>query len=119
MSEQPPTALTGPHRRLHDLIRGVGLAVEDEVQVGRYTLDCYLGEVHAAVEYDGPLHRHPKQRAHDRARDVWLYEQAGIPVLRVREDDDWRAVPERVREFVEQHASTTELRQARGWRWLP
>lgn len=82
-----PKQLTAGHKRVHEYItQTLYFPVEDEVQVGIYTLDMYVRELHVAIEYDGHLyHSTPKQKLHDETRDVWLKDTVGIPVLRIRE----------------------------------
>jgi len=79
-----PTSGTEPHRRLALALEDLGLAVEIEVQVGPYRVDCYVRELHLAFEADGPLHDAPAARRHDQVRDAWLRRTAALPVIRVR-----------------------------------
>jgi hypothetical protein len=51
-------------------IMNLGFQVELEQVLGRYCLDIYLPEIHAAVEIDGDSHYQKK----DDKRDLWLKE---------------------------------------------
>lgn len=82
-----PTELTQGHRTVHALLTDARILVEDEKEVGIYTLDMYLPEWHLAVEFDGPLHDKPKQRKHDERRTAWLWDQYLLPVLRFKQED--------------------------------
>ena len=60
--------------------------MEDELQVGRYRLDCYVRELHLGYEADGRrYHRGAVKLRRDAERDAWIRENAGIAVLRVPE----------------------------------
>ena len=64
----------------------MGYYVEDEIRVGRFSLDCYVRETHLGYEADGRrYHQGVAKRAKDAARDAWIEKHAGIPVLRVPE----------------------------------
>jgi len=85
--ESPATALTGPHRLLHGLLRTMGFTVEDEYPVDKYRLDCYVPEVHMGFEMDGKrIHAGITKQKKDAARDKWIYENAGIPIMRIQHD---------------------------------
>ena len=77
------TTLTRPHRQLIALLEGLGLTVETEVGFPPRSVDCYLPDLHVAVEADGPAH----SRAKDRARDDYLLVQYALPVYRVPATD--------------------------------
>lgn len=113
------TSGTVPHVRLHDLLLWQGFDVEDEVQAGPYRLDCYVRELHLGFEADGP-HHGGLTRNRDAARDGWIWENLGIPVLRVAADElrlrDGPAV-DSVRRFIEEHRWTVAERLARAERW--
>lgn len=49
---------------------------------GRYFVDAYVPEVHMAFEADGLRWHDP---ARDAARDAWLLEEHGLPVVRFTE----------------------------------
>jgi len=108
MSVTQPTSLTKPHRELHSIISDIGFGVEDEKQIGKYTLDCYVEEVHLGFEYDGPMHDSPKQKLHDKNRDLWFLEIAGVPILRINEVQlkDKEQLLLIIESFVEEHMWT-------------
>jgi len=109
---------------LSSLLRSLGLAVEDEYEVGPYTVDCYLEEVHAAVEYDGRDWHHgstAKSRK-DTERDALLLSVAGVAVLRVRDDEVTASnlgnLKDRITAFVDECGEDVEVRRVRwvsGW----
>lgn len=72
--------LSGPHRKLVDILQKSYYTVRSEVQFGPYTVDIYLPEHHVAIEVDGP-HHGKKREAH---RDSYLMEKWSLPVLRVK-----------------------------------
>ena len=118
--EPQATTMTAPHRQLIAVLEEVGFAVEVEVEVGPYSLDCYVREVHLGFEADGPLHRGGRQRRHDAGRDAWILEHAGIPIMRVFD----RALAtiegrERLRDsiidFVDDFIGDLNERRERGW----
>lgn len=115
MSVILPTRLTEPHKKLHNIISDMGFAVADEVEVGDYILDCYVREVHLGFEYDGPLHDRPKQKKHDKNRDEWLNNEAGIPVFRVNEVQlkDKEQLQLDIVDFIETHMWTIEERRGK------
>jgi very-short-patch-repair endonuclease len=120
--EPPQTALTRPHRKLMDLLRGMGLEVRAEVRVGRYVLDVLVDELWVGLEADGQAaHAGPRKRKRDAERDVWILVNAGIPILRVSECElkmaNRPALNMRIHEFVDSHSEDTEERRARG-RWV-
>lgn len=111
------TSVTNGHKRLMKLLVGLGLGVRIEQAFGPYQVDVYCEEAHVAFEFDGPMHSKEK----DAKRDLWLLEQAGLPVLRI---ESWELMnaekrqrtEQRVRSFIDEHAGTLEARRARG-RW--
>lgn len=111
------TVLTDGHRRLHNLLVGMGLQVEDERSCGRYVIDCYVPEVHLGFEFDGSnYHSSVLQRRRDEERDRAILAEAGLPLLRVTEREMRRAggreaVMERVRAFIEEHGDDVEERR--------
>lgn len=120
--ETPSTALTGPHRLLHALLRdsraGMGFEVEDEVPVGKYRLDCFVRELWLAFECDGKrIHAGVTKQKKDAARDEWVFENAGIPVMRIEADllqfTMWEDLKPEIVAFIEEYAGTTEKIEAR------
>lgn len=82
-----PKSMTRPHKRLHSLLAVMGFIVEDEVRVGKYSLDCYVRELHMGFEADGKrVHAGVHKQAKDKARDEWIWENAGIPIMRIQHD---------------------------------
>ena len=78
---------TKGHKTLIEILSSLGFYVEDEAPFGPYSLDCYVRELNMAFEFDGKHHERPKQRAHDRKRDLYLMSTHGIPVFRVTQKD--------------------------------
>lgn len=121
--ESPITALTGPHKLLHAFLRdsrvGMGFRVEDEVEVGKYRLDCFVRELWIGFECDGKrIHAGVTKQKKDEARDAWVSENAGIPIMRIQADalqfTQWEKLKPIVLAFVEEHADTVEERKAIG-----
>lgn len=111
-----PTSGSRIHLRLHDALAGLGYYVEDEVAVGRYSLDCYVRELHLGFEADGKIyHSTKRQLAQNAKRDAWIFEHAGVPVLRVAEatlkTSDSPALLTALQEFIDEHAGTVDERR--------
>ena len=123
VSSEQPTSLTGLHRRLRTIIQDLGLEVEDEVQIGRYRVDCYIREVHAVIEADGtPYHSGPAKRKKQRERDEWLLSRAGVHVLHIEPRDIRNRAAKEVTKkliklWIEHHASDYERRKQIGRPW--
>ena len=75
------------HRQLREILGSLGFYVEDEAQFGPYSIDCYISELNMGFEFDGKHHEKPKQRTHDRERDIYLMSNYGIPIFRVKQKD--------------------------------
>lgn len=101
--------------RLHDALVDAGFDVEDEVQVGTYSLDCYVREWHLGFEADGPVHGRAFQRRRDAKRDAWLLGTAGIPLLRVSYERLGQTPDETlgddIRDFIDRHAASVHERR--------
>jgi len=51
---------------------------------GKYRVDFYIPKpYHIAFEIDGIKHDHPKGRSKDQIRDAWLFENFGLPIVRI------------------------------------
>lgn len=118
-----PTALTAGHKEVREMLARMGHDVEDEVEVGPYTIDCFLRDAWVGVEYDGPHHDKRKQRKHDQDRDVWLDVNAKIIIIRV--PHHWlKSAPGRVmahdilKAGIEEANETANERRAEGDIWL-
>ena len=114
-----PTTMTTPHKRLHSLLRVMGFEVEDEVQVGRYWLDCFVREAWVGFECDGKrIHAGVRKQAKDGARDEWIYDNAGIPLMRIQADALqfrlWEELKVHIMAFIDEHAPTQEGRERKG-----
>lgn len=123
MPSRPPTTETLPHRQLHGLLVELGFIVEDERRFGRYSVDCYVAELHLAFEADGEDFHRGRARARDNDRDMWLMERAGLPVLRLADrelssDKARQQAAWKVRDFVDLHAGSLAERLNRGRWWL-
>ena len=79
----PITTLTVPHRRLIDLLEGLGFEVEVEVIFSPKSVDCYLPDYHVAFEADGPSH----SLAKDRDRDAYLMVTYALPIYRLTDKE--------------------------------
>lgn len=121
--ERPATALTGPHRLLHAFLRdskvGMGLEVEDEVPVGKYRLDCFVRDLWMGFECDGKrIHAGIIKQQKDEARDKWVSENAGIPIMRIQSDSlqftQWEKLKPIVTAFIEEHGDTIAERRKLG-----
>ena len=73
------TTLTRPHRRLVSVLQDLQLTVEIETPFPPYSVDCYLPDLHVAVEADGPMH----SAMRDQVRDDTLMAVYALPVLRI------------------------------------
>jgi len=69
------------HRRLAWLLRECRIALEIEVQVGPFSLDCYSRPLNLGFEADGPCHG--RRRSKDKRRDRYLVKHFGIHVVRL------------------------------------
>lgn len=110
------TTLTAIHRRLRDLLTRAGFWVQDELQVGKYRIDCYLQEVHLGFEADGRLHHTRTAKMRDRARDEWILDNSGIIIMRLTDRDlttesDRERSYARILSFIERHGETSEERR--------
>ncbi len=112
-----PTRETAPHLKLSRWLSDLGLQPWNEFPVGKYTVDVFLEEAWVAVEFDGYLfHRGDSKHRRDRARDAWILERAGIPILRVSDDELDRLddLQTRLEVFLTEHADTYEERRKLG-----
>lgn len=85
--------------------------------MGRFVLDIFLEEAWIGVEMDGaPFHRGLSKQRRDSARDAWILENAGIPILRLTPDDlkDEARLEAAVRDFCEKHEASYNERRERG-----
>ena len=117
--ERQETKLTKPHRLMHSLLVTMGFDVEDEVEVGRYRMDCLVREVWCGFECDGKrVHAGVKKQQKDRARDIWIYEHAGIPIMRIQADalqwQLWEHMKPMITEFIDEYAPTIATRRVQG-----
>ena len=115
--EPTPTTQTGIHRRLHDMLWLLGYDVEDEVAVGRFSLDCYVREIHLGFEADGYAFHHSKKKPErDAARHAWIMQHAGIPILRVPEKRLSTAhdpqLMQEIHDFVRAHYASIDQRRS-------
>ena len=104
------------------LLTGLGLEVRSEVRVGRYALDILVEELWLGFEADGTsAHAGPRKRKRDAARDLWIYDNARIPVLRVDEEmlraSASDAAMVLIDDFIKQHSSDVEERKEQG-KWV-
>ena len=96
----------------------MGFSVEDELSVGKYSLDCYVREVHCGFECDGKrYHAGLKKQSRDRDRDRWVFENAGIPILRIQADALqwrlWEDLKPQIIMFIDRFSSDTEERRSK------
>lgn len=98
------------HKKLIKLLNEIGFMVETEVRVGRYSLDCYVEDLHVGFEADTKK-THMKGR--DRKRDHWIMENYKIPILRVdvEEHKDKETLKKKILDFVFQHGDDAEERR--------
>ncbi len=73
------TTRTQIHLRLTKALEDMGFDVEEETSFPPYYVDCYIREIHVALEADGPTHTEKK----DYKRDIILLAQYALPVIRV------------------------------------
>lgn len=82
------TSLTRPHRILIRICESLGLAWEDEVKFGRYSLDVYIPKLKLCIECDGVYwHSLEGVPEKDKKRDKYLYEKYGIRTLRITDEE--------------------------------
>jgi len=90
----------------------MGYTVVAEKPAGPYRLDCWLSEVWAAIEYDGPAH----WRRQDAKRDAWLWDTYRIMVLRVT---DLETLAQAIAPFFDEALLTVSERKVyaieHGW----
>lgn len=104
------------------LLSDLGLGIETEFKVGRYHIDVFCSEVWIGFEADGRrAHSGTKRKERDKGRDQWIFDNAGIPMLRLDEQVlrkvVWEETMELVKEFIERHADDQEDRKVQG-RWV-
>lgn len=117
--EPQALTMTKPHKLMHSLLRQMGFEVIDEQQVGRFSLDCYVPEVHCGFECDGKrFHAGVKKSRRDRDRDEWIFDNAGIPILRIQADalqwKLWATLEPQIIDFIDRFADTIEERRTKG-----
>jgi hypothetical protein len=119
--EKPESKLTRPHRRLHSILVQMGFDVMDEVEIPRsegrtYRLDCYISELHMGFECDGRrAHAGIRKQIRDRDRDCWIFENAGIPVMRIPADALRREdLTEQIMDFIKKFSSDIDERRSRA-----
>jgi len=105
MRQQEAQVKTGTkcHLRLHKILEEMGFQVLDEALFGRYSLDCYVPEIHIGFEADG---KHWHSKKHDSERDAWLFEQFNLPVCRLKDSvlipiSKESLVKEMIQEFID------------------
>ena len=101
----PKTTMTGGHMQLFELLSDLGYIVQDEVEFGIYTVDCYIFALHMAFEFDGPQH----MAKHDKDRDYLLRLEFALPVIRV--DDRKRMLEQICAGLMETWRSTSQDRR--------
>lgn len=115
----PETLLTWtkPHRRLMHLLADMGLEAKSEFPVGRYSLDAFCEDIWMGFEADGRK-AHSMRRGSDLKRDTWIFEHAGIPVLRLDEQVlrkvCWEDTQKLVQDFIDEHKDTIRERRRSG-----
>ncbi len=77
MDSPPPTTRTRIHKRLTAALEAMGFDVEEEVSFPPYIVDCYIRNLHVALEADGPTHVAEK----DAKRDTVLLATYALPVI--------------------------------------
>lgn len=98
----------------------LGLRSVDEQQVGKYSIDCFVEECWLGFEADGRrTHAGKKKRERDAARDAWILEHAGIPILRIpnKKLEKLATRPltqEEIMVFVEEWNDSAEDRRQKG-----
>ena len=102
--QQGSQAKTGTkcHLRLHKILEEMGFQVLDEALFGRYSLDCYVPEIHIGFEADG---KHWHSKKHDSERDEWLFEKFSLPICRLKDSilipiSKESLVKEMIQEFI-------------------
>lgn len=94
----------------------MGLTCWNEFPVGKYFLDIFVEEFWVGFEYDGPTHSGLSAKRKDAARDLWIMENAGIPVLRIDNAllSSRDVLEASVREFVDRWVDTLVTRRETG-----
>lgn len=101
------------------LLAELGLQVQAEFPVGKYHLDVFCEEVWLGFEADGRVaHAGRKRQEKDAYRDKWIYENAGIAVMRLDEQvlrkRVWEVTQKAVQDFIERYAEDLQQRKERG-----
>lgn len=117
--EAPKKEYTRPERRLMSMLAEMGLQVQGQVPVGRYRLDVFVKEVWLGFEADGAkAHAGLVRKTKDAERDQWIYDNAGIPVLRIPEvklrRHCWEETKADLMAFIEDWGPSAERRKERG-----
>lgn len=100
------TTMTDAHRRVLRIVENLGYQVMDEQPFPPFQVDIYVPRAHAAIEVDGPKHNSVK----DAKRDQILSDRYLLPVLRIPSDAAVSYIERHVREFLDYHALTAEIR---------
>lgn len=104
-----PTVLSAAHKEVIKLLENWGIELIEEVDFPPYRVDCFLPNVHVAIEVDGPHH----SKKADEKRNKKLLEDYFLPTFRinvkdVRKSERWS------REFwafLEEHIKTADSRK--------
>jgi very-short-patch-repair endonuclease len=67
--------------------RCYGMRFVRQKVVGQYILDFYCAEFRLGVEIDGSIHNLPEVAQHDRNREVNLWEECGIHLVRFTNEE--------------------------------
>ena len=64
--------------RLERVLNQIGFQTECEKSFPPFIVDCYIPELHVAVEVDGAVH----QKGHDKKRDAYLLDNYSLKTYR-------------------------------------
>lgn len=84
--------------------------------------NCFVAEFYVGFEADGPYHDRRYQRRKDIERDLWILENSGIPIFRVKARDmdtlyKRELLVPKVQEFCLFHHKDIEQRRLLGQPW--
>jgi very-short-patch-repair endonuclease len=85
--------------KVASIINDLGFEVTEEKECSPYFVDIYIPEINLGVEVDGKGWHISKKM--DKKRDLYIYENYGIPIIRVQVGQKKEEIEKKIMEFVE------------------
>jgi len=89
------TKYTAGQMKLEKIVNDLGFQTVLEYEVGSYSLDLFIPEMHVGIEFDGPFH----WKKRDAKRDAIIFEMEGISILRISDIKD-KALKSKIETFI-------------------